>query len=77
METYKEECLSKSITINKLQKAVSKLQSLLGERKNEAVNALRVRDEALAALEPTKRSLESMTALHGKLLRKLKRGDNK
>ena len=77
METYKEECLAKGVTINKLQRAVGKLQSLLGERKNEVINARKERDAALEQLQPVKQSLERLTAEHGKVLRKLARKSNR
>ncbi len=76
METHTEECLRKDSTINKLHVVIRTLQSSISRYKNETRNLRKARDKAQEELQPTKDSLNNMTALHGKLLRKLKRKEN-
>lgn len=73
METYKEECESKSVTINKLQKRIGELEKLINLKNREINICVKAKQEAEAQLNPVKESLNNMTAAHGKLLRKLKR----
>lgn len=77
METFKEECINKSETINKLQKRISELEYTLREKNKEIKLCIKRMQESDSQLEPVKNSLNSMTAAHGKLLRKIKRQGNK
>lgn len=77
METYKEECEHKSETINKLTKQITDLTHKLGAQRKEIAMLLKRAQESDNQLEPVKKSLNLMTAAHGKLLRKTKRQANK
>jgi len=68
-----DECLQKSKTIKKLTERLSRLGGENHQLRNSIKHLRNERDKAMMDLEPTKRSLENMTAVHGKLLRKLKR----
>ncbi len=73
MEDLLDECIRKTNTIAKLDKRVGSLDQENRQLRNALKHLRKERDKALKDLEPTKRSLENMTAVHGKLLRKLKR----
>ena len=73
MQTHKDECMSKSVTINKLQKRIGELETILHFKNTEIKNCVNEKNIAIEALAPTKESLNRMTAENGKLLRKIKR----
>lgn len=77
METYKEECEHKSITINKLIRRITELEGVIRVKNKEIQICIANKQETEAQLEPVKKSLNLMTAAHGKLLRKIKRQSNK
>lgn len=77
METYKEECEHKSITINKLIRKITELEGVIRVKNKEIQICITNKQETEAQLEPVKKSLNLMTAAHGKLLRKIKRQSNK
>ena len=74
MENYKEECINKSITINKLRARITELEVLVGENKKEILEHIRLKEHYRDILAPTKESLDSLSAVYGRLLRKAKRG---
>ena len=76
METYKEECESKSLTINKLQKRIGELESILSAKDREIRLCIKEKNAAVDALSPTKNSLNRVTAELSKLKRKTKRQEN-
>jgi len=71
---FKAECIAKSETIRKYQLQVADLEHKLMLKNREIQLCIREKQEAEQLLLPTKKSLDAMTAEHGKLLRKIKRG---
>mgnify|MGYP003647123881 CR=1 FL=1 len=76
IELLQEECNRKDENLNRLRATIQKLDGILAQNKNEIKNLKISRDKYQQQLEPTKKSLESMTAAHGKLIRKIKRQEN-
>ena len=77
MESLKEECIAKSITINKLQERIGKLERILNRKNKEIALHIKAKQESEDKFLPVKEALNKMTAEHGKLKRKLKRNENK
>ncbi|MBL4795841.1 MAG: hypothetical protein JKY50_00350 [Oleispira sp.] len=77
METYKEECEAKSVTINKLLIKIAGLEGVIRVKNKEIKVCIESKQESERQLDPVRRSLNLMTAAHGKLLRKVKRQGNK
>jgi len=77
METLKQECMDKSITINKLQKQIGELQKIISLLNNDVKLHIKQKQQSDELLNPVRESLNKMTAEHGKLLKKMKRNNNK
>jgi hypothetical protein len=77
MDAYKQECIDKSITINKLQKQIGELQKIITLLHMDVKLHIKAKNESDDLLNPVRESLNKMTALHGKLLRKMKRNSSK
>jgi hypothetical protein len=75
MIDYKQECIDKSATINKLNKYISDLESIIQSKNVEIKYHIKVKQLSEGELKPVKDSLNKMTSEHGKLLRKLKRAN--
>ena len=73
METLKQECMDKSITINKLQKQIGELQKVISLLNKDVKLHIKQKQQSDELLNPVRESLNKMTAEHGKLLRKMKR----
>jgi hypothetical protein len=73
MDAYKQECMDKSITINKLQKQIGELQKVIAILHKDVKLQIKQKQESEELLNPIRESLNKMTAEHGKLLRKMKR----
>ena len=77
METLKQECMDKSITINKLQKQIGELQKVISLLNKDVKLHIKQKQQSDELLNPVRESLNKMTAEHGKLLRKMKRNNSK
>ena len=77
METLKQECMDKSITINKLQKQIGELQKIITLLHMDVKLQIKQKQQSDDLLNPVRESLNKMTAEHGKLLKKMKRNNNK
>tara|TARA_R110000823_G_scaffold102880_1_gene220170 strand:- start:60 stop:296 length:237 start_codon:yes stop_codon:yes gene_type:complete len=75
MINYKQECIDKSITINKLNKYISELESIIQSKNVEIKYHIKIKQLSEDELKPVKDSLNKMTSERGKLLRKLKRAN--
>ena len=75
MSDYKQECINKSKIIHEKDVTIRNLNKKLEESHKDIKLYKQQRDEAEEALLPTKRSLEILTAEHGKLKRKLNRNN--
>ena len=73
MEAYKQECINKSVTINKLQKHIVELNRIINFLNKDIKLHIKAKNESDELLNPVRESLNKMTAEHGKLLRKIKR----
>ena len=77
MEILKQECMDKSITINKLQKQIGELQNIISLLNKDVKLHIKQKQQSDELLNPVRASLNKMTAEHGKLLRKMKRNNSK
>ena len=77
MEILKQECMDKSITINKLQKQICELQEIISRLNKDVKLHIKQKQQSDELLNPVRASLNKMTAEHGKLLRKMKRNNSK
>lgn len=77
MEILKQECMDKSITINKLQKQICELQEIISLLNKDVKLHIKQKQQSDELLNPVRESLNKMTAEHGKLLRKMKRNNSK
>ena len=77
MEDFKQECIDKSATINKLRIKVSELERMVNVKNIEIKILIAQRNHSDEQLSPVKNSLNMMTAAHGKLLKKLAREKNR
>ena len=77
MDAYKQECMDKSITINKLQKQIGELQKIITLLHMDVKLQIKQKQQSDDLLNPVRESLNKMTAEHGKLLRKIKRNSSK
>ena len=75
MIDYKQECIDKSVTINKLHKYISSLESIIESKNVEIKYHIKIKQSSEDELKPVKDSLNKMTSERGKLLRKLKRAN--
>ena len=75
MIDYKQECIDKSVTINKLNKYISDLESIIQSKNVEIKYHIKIKQLSEDELKPVKDSLNKMTSERGKLLRKLKRAN--
>ena len=77
MDAYKQECMDKSITINKLQKQIGELQKVISLLNKDVKLHIKQKQQSDEQLSPVRESLNKMAAEHGKLLRKMKRNNSK
>jgi ribosomal protein S13 len=75
MIDYKKECIDKSVTINKLNKYISDLESIIQSKNVEIKYHIKIKQLSEDELKPVRDSLNKMTSEHGRLLRKLKRAN--
>ena len=76
-QSVEDELLSKKVTVLKLTRSINKLKQ---EADKASMLILTLKADIAAikeTIEPTKKSLDSMTAAYGKLLRKIKRQGSK
>jgi hypothetical protein len=76
MQTLEEELESKIVTISKLNVYLSGRVRFIGQQGNQITNLKSELKKTQDLLEPTRVSLNLLTAAHGKLLRKIKRQEN-
>lgn len=77
MEDYKQECIHKSITINKYRKKITELELTISSLRKENKYHINLKQEIENRFTPIQDSLNKMTSEHGKLLRRIKREKNK
>jgi DNA repair exonuclease SbcCD ATPase subunit len=76
VRTLEEELEAKIETVRKLQLQIGKLQGKVSQREQQLLSYREAVKSLKESREPMKRSLELMTAAHGKLLRKMKKQEN-